>query len=567
MKKKFSKAVSLLLAMTMVASMAGCSKKNDDSSNTSTSNNDAATAAPTEEQAASDDSTQESETTEETATTKTLADYDKVTEFNYYDIAAGVETDELNSCATAQLVQEYTGYNVTFDQAPADATDAQTAITNIFMLKSDYQAVKVSKAQFYTLLTSGALLDITEYVDASTNLKEQISEFGWETATQDGKIYGIPQKNALASTSVAICYRQDWLEEYNAANPDTAIPVPSEENGYSMALTDFKTMLTYFATKVPEGGKAMAVDTNGVLLENILPAFGIYQEWADVDGSLEFAVNQPGFEDYMAYMTDLYDSGLIQYQATSSDTGAVAALQARTVGAGRVAHWNANAIEASDEAATDDGIGYITALVPDENRGDASAVRVYATEGYAYYTVLPNYTTAEQAAAVIDWADKKLDKDFFLKMVLGTEGETYSVEDGAYYPILPTFDEKQSLADKFMDGVREEDYAKYWLCRVRKTEAQYKMFSRANYNIDSTGIQNPISVMPPNDTYDTYYTAALTEVKNALVTSFYQTDVTKTLDEIKSVWDANYGSDITTAVNSWYSTWADKDTFNTVLPR
>ena len=44
---------------------------------------------------------------------------------------------------------------------------------------------------------------------------------------------------------------------------------------------------------------------------------------------------------------------------------------------------------------------------------------------------------------IVDWADKKLEKDFFLKMVLGTEGETYTVENGEYYPILPAFDEKQ----------------------------------------------------------------------------------------------------------------------------
>ncbi len=496
-----------------------------------------------------------------------MDDYTKASGFNYFSIAAGVETSELNNSIPAQLIKEHTGYNVVYDQAPADATDSQTAITNIFLLKSDYQAVKVSKAQFYTLLELDALADISEYVAASTNLKEQVSEFGWGTATKDGKIYGIPQKNAMNANNVAICYRVDWLNEYNAANPGKEIPVPSEENGYSMTLTDYKTMLTYFATKVPQGGKAMAVDTSGVFLENILPAFGIYQEWADINGELTYVINQPGFEDYMNYITDLFDSGLIQYQATANDAGVVKSLQAQTVGAGRVAHWNANTIEVSETATTNDNIGYITALLPDEAKGDASAVRVFSTEGYSYYTVIPKYATPEQVAAVIDWADKKLEKEFFLKLVLGEENVTYTVEDGQYYPILPTFDEKQGLADKFMEGSREEDYQKYWLCRTRKTEAQNKMFSIANYNIENTGIQSPTAVMPPNSAFDTYFSAANTEVKNALVVTLFQTGNNTSLDEIKAVYSANNGDEIGKSVNEWYATWESKDTFNSVKPR
>lgn len=562
-KRRLVKTLSMVLVLILALSSVGCGKKKSgDGASTNKEAVDDTKKGDSQKEGTEEDKEKASEGTE-----KTLADFDKVSEFKYFGIAAGVDNDVFNNCEIAKAVKEQTGYNVTYDQAPADPTDAQTAVTNIFMLKSDYQAVKVTKAQFYTLLESDALMDITPYINASTNLKEQIAPFGWETATKDGKIYAIPQKNAVAAQNTAICYRKDWLEEYNKANKDKAIPVPSEENGYSMTLTDFKEMLTYFATKVPQGGKAMAIDTNGVFLENILPAFGIYQEWAEVNGSLEFVVNQPGFEDYMNYMQDLFDTGLVQYQATANDAGAVKSLQARTVGAGRIPHWNAVTVEKSETQETDDAIGYITALIPDDKRGDASAVRAFAVEGYGYYTVIPKYTTKEQAAAVVDFADKKLEKEFFLEMVLGTEGETYKVEDGSYYPVLPTFDEKQGLSDKFMDGTRESEYAQYWLCRTRKTKAQDKMFSRANFNIDNTGIQNPITVMPPCSAYDTYYMAAHTGVKDALVTSLYQTGTSKTVDELKSIWSANFGDDITKAVNEWYGSWDQKDTFNAVKPR
>lgn len=552
-RKKIAKVLTMLLVLATMFSMVGCGKKGEEG-NTETKTETTDTAGTSKEG-------------EETAETKTLADYEKVNTFKYFGMGSGVETEQLNNSPTAQLVKEHTGYDVYYDQAPADPVDAQTAITNIFMLKSDYQGVKVSKEQFYTLLEMDALLPITEYVNASTNLKEVITDFGWQTATKDGEIYAIPQKNARLASNTGIAFRLDWLNEYNEANPDAQIPVPSEENNYSMSLSDFKTMLTFFATKVPAGGKAMAVDVQTVYQENILPAFGIYNEWAEVDGKLTYVINQPGFEDYMKYMEDLFDSGLIQYQATANDAGAAKSLQAKTVGAGRIPHWNAATIEATDTKATDDNISYIQALVPDENKGDPNAVRVFAQEGYGFYTVIPKFAKPEQAAAVIDWADKKLEKDFFLEMVLGTEGETYTVENGEYYPILPTFDEKQGLADKFMDGIREEDYAKYWLCRTRKTEAQDKMFSISNYNINNTGIQNPTTVMPPNTAYDTYYSAANIEVKDTLVTTLFDAGKSLSLDEIKAVFNGLQGEEITASVNEWYQNWELKDSFNLVKPR
>ncbi len=568
---KMKKLFAMLLACVMVFSLVACS--GDSAGESKDSANDSATASSENKTDVGKEENGEITGVIED-TDKTLADYDKVTGFNYYNIAAGISDEEFNNSAMAKMVEEYTGYDVNYTQAPADATDSQTAITNIFLLKQDFQAVKVSKDQFYTLLALDALAPITEYINASVNLKNDVSVLGWNTATKDGEIYGIPQKVAMATSSVGLCYRLDWLNEYNQANPDAQILVPSEENGYSMTLSDFKKMLEFFKTKVPAGGYAMAIDTNGVFLENILPAFGIYQDWADVDGKLTYIVEQPGFIDYVTYMEDLYDSGLIMYQATSEDAGAVKSLQSRTVGVGRAAHWNAYAIETTNapegvelSTYTDETIGYIEALVPDDCKGDASKVRVYCTEGYGFYTVFPNYDTPEQIAAVVDWADKKLDDAFFLELVLGTEGTTFSVENGLYYPVLPAFNDSQALSDKFLDGSKEVEYEKYWLCRTRKTAAQDKMFSIINYNIENTGVQNPITVMPPNETYDTYYNAANAEVKNMMVTSMYAAEVPFDLAAVQAKWNEYEGAAITEAVNSWYSVWSDKDTFNSVKPR
>lgn len=557
MKKNMKKALSVMLIGIMAVSMIACSSK----SSTTEEEKKPATSTSEKKETEAKSNTEETKKTEEAK--KTLADYSKVDAFNYYNIAAGVSDEELNASESAKLVEAETGYKVTYTQAPADATDAQTAVQSIFLLKQDYQAVRISKNQFYTLLAMDALHPITEYVDASTNLKEQISAESWDTAKKDGEIYGIPQINPIVTNSVGICYRADWLQEYNAQNPNDTIPMPSAENAFSMKLSDFKKMLMYFKTKVPEGGYAMAIDTNCIYLENILPAFGIYQDWADVDGKLVSVIDQPGFKDYVAYMEDLYDNDLIVYQATSEDAGAVKSLQARNVGAGRVAHWNAYAIETTNAPEgtdlsqyTDDTIGYIEALIPDDMEANPNNVKVFfPTSSGAYYTVVPKFATPEQAAAVVDFADKKLEKDLFLKLVLGTEGETFKIENGSYYPILPTFNEKQGLADKFLDGLREKEYTTLWLCRTRKTASQDKMFSSINSNLEFIGSQSPLSVMPPNETYDTYNAAAGAEVRNVIVLGMYQKGVDLDIEAVKAKWLEFEGKQIEDSVNEWYQSW------------
>lgn len=481
--------------------------------------------------------------------------------FNYYGISTGVTTEEYNAHPLAALLKEHTGYDVTYDQVPAGIEEGLTAINNIFINREDYQAINVTKDQFYSLLAQDALKDLKPYVDNSTNLKEVIADFGWETVAKDGGLYALPRKDAMKVTNWAIAYREDWLKEYNEANPGSEIPVPAAENGYSMSVSDFRAMLEYFKGKVPQGGAAFHVDVNAVVQEPIMPAFGIYNEWVDVDGKLTYYIDHPNFESYLAYMQGLFDDGLVAYAATAEEPNTVKMLQAKQLGAGRVFHWDAAAIEGAE--GTDDSIGYISALVADEDKGDVAKLRQFSSESYQFFTVVPKYTSEEQTAAVVDWADKMLDKDFFRLLTIGEEGKTFTIKDGEYWPILPAFNDERNLSDRYLAAAREEDYAKYWLCRTRKTEAQNKLFSRANANIEATGVKSPIAVMPPNEVYDTTFSGAKRELDIALVTTMFS-DTRMTVDQLRDIFAGNGGKEVTESVNAWYNTWENKATYNTV---
>ena len=203
----------------------------------------------------------------------TLKDYERATGFNAMVTSGGVTDEEFNNQLLATTIREATGYDVQFTQLPK--SDVDTTVNNIFTLQEDYQYVFVTKAQFNSLVSQGALAPLTENVNASENLLEVISEIGWGSATFDGEIYAIPNSDPRECTSKGFYFRLDWLKEYNEQNPDAQIAIPSEENGYSMTVSNFEKMLTFFQTKVTDGGKAEIYNVHGQRLNGLRKGLNI----------------------------------------------------------------------------------------------------------------------------------------------------------------------------------------------------------------------------------------------------------------------------------------------------
>ena len=124
-----------------------------------------------------------------------------------------------------------------------------------------------------------------------------------------------------------------------------------------------------------------------------------------------------------------------------------------------------------------------------------------------------------------------------------------------------------NLADKFLSGTREADYAEYWLARTRKTAAQGRMFGMINYNIDGTGIMDPINMIPSIDTVEENLATARNAVVESLILTLFDSTKEFNLEEVQKLWESKKGEKIEEAVNEWYATWEYKDTYNNVLPR
>ena len=89
-----------------------------------------------------------------------------------------------------------------------------------------------NKAQIYNLSQAGQIADMTQYYEeyASDNLKEVLSfndNEGFESATVDGKLYGLPLTNDVGDGASLIFVRKAWAWLPTWALPSTCSPTPT----------------------------------------------------------------------------------------------------------------------------------------------------------------------------------------------------------------------------------------------------------------------------------------------------------------------------------------------------
>ena len=120
--------------------------------------------------------------------------------------------------------------------------------------------MKLYPDQFNQLRSVGALLDITELLEEyGPNIVDNVSDEVWKTATFDGKIYGVPQKNPANNINSALFVRKDIFVDNN-------IPLPT-------TLTEFKDAL--IALKNAKGPNFVPFSPRTHNIEPIRGAFGI----------------------------------------------------------------------------------------------------------------------------------------------------------------------------------------------------------------------------------------------------------------------------------------------------
>lgn len=531
---------------------------------------------------------------------------------NIFTTASGLSDDALNADPVAEYIRETTGEDIHWINQPTSADDSTTILQNVLVNRlTGYDLLYISKDAYLTYLVQGAFYDISSYFDTMENdPRELISDLGWDMVTVDGGIYGIPVKSARQVSNNAIAYRVDYFEAYNAAHSSDPIPVPDEDNGYSMTVSDFTDLviwisenLTIDSCTVEDSGydshsvdHAFMIAANTNVVENIATAFGVYQNWADSDndGDVEYLTEQTGFADYMKYMNYMTNKGYFYYDVDTANTVANALVITENASdatqgdagtaMGVVAHWSTTPYEGTSTTEANDEYAYITALIPDNYASDedvagmtddemrANAVRVFSSESYGGVWAIPAFIPEGKVDRIMNLIDELLDPDVFRTTYIGEKDVNYTVdEDGEYWP-TDQFNAWATNADKLVIALREEDVADYWMCRVRKTAGQWKQFSVAAYNVDEiTGMKDPTTFRGQSEVYDANQTLIVAEVQLDMIALMYPLTPTGLITDaqIESV-KAQYmtervagtdatGAEIIADVNSWYTTWIESN--------
>lgn len=92
---------------------------------------------------------------------------------------SGRSIQDVNSDATAKLIEELTGYQVEYTQLPA--LDGSKTLNNELMDKRSYQVMKLTKDQFSDLVKDDMLVDITDALKVfAPDILANISEESWD---------------------------------------------------------------------------------------------------------------------------------------------------------------------------------------------------------------------------------------------------------------------------------------------------------------------------------------------------------------------------------------------------
>lgn len=469
---------------------------------------------------------------------------------------SGKSIEQVNSNPNALLIEQLTGYKAEYTQLPADAANT---LSTTFMDKEPYHAVKLTKDQFSDYVNDDLLVDITDALEVfAPDILANISEESWDVVTVDGRIYGIPERASSDNIENPIILNYDLMLQLGLDVPET--------------LDEFTELLEAMTAEL--GRPALTFDKFTPLVYAISAAFGIYSFWQEyeIDGKTEvrFYMDAPRYDEYVAYMHELYTKGLIDKEVSTNDAATAntrfvnsfkADSQGAKAGAYAASLWSVPAIVTALEAnkvisATqakgelDDHLAYVRALK--ENAGDAE--KVYRSSGYTYITAIPYYMASE-AGYALDWMNSKIKdtdtEDNFRQMVLGTEGTHYNKDaSGNYFPIDPAFQEKDD-ASYYMTGSNENKYTGYWLARVRKQPELFRAWSILMEDADAVGVHNVVDFTPPIEDYNLNRASVEEFAQN----SFYQMmkdgtgNINALIDQLNS---QKGGKKATDAINEWY---------------
>lgn len=451
-----------------------------------------------------------------------------------------------NTYATAAMLEEETGYHVEYTMLPQD--NPAEKLNLIMASKESYDIISTKnelRVNWADYAQKGALMELSELLDAhGQNLKAAMSESSFDLMRIDGKLYGIPtpsqKPGPVFSFNNMLTARADLLAKYNITMPKT--------------LDEFTNVLRSLKQNVKlENGQDFAplsIDTT-IEIPGIVGAFGIPNTWNEVNGKLVHRVEDPRYLEYIKYLTALYQEGLLDREFPTNKTATLnEKFSSGRAGMVTSFYWDigtlTDALEKNEPSAK---IAFVEAVSgPDGQKG--IGVDTAALDRLAY---IPK--SAKHPEDAMKYMDMKMSDDFFIRLAIGDEGKHYTVENGEYMPILPTFFDECGMANEYLTGMNEKTYPKYWQARVRKDTRVYDAFKFMYIDEErySVAVQNPIMYAP------VFESDTSKKIIDQLANDFFikviagEENLESGYNAFLAQWKAEGGEKMSEEVNAWYS--------------
>lgn len=436
-----------------------------------------------------------------------------------------------NTDPTAAAIEERTGFHMEYYVLPSE-----NAMENLLMQLSSgetYDILRISEDMYQKLQSMNALMPLNDLLDQyGENLKNLITPEAYSLTTTDGTIYGIPMMTEKANIDDTIILRKDIMDELGLTVPETR--------------EEFTAMLEKVHEAHPEMVAFCPKDISFV--GTITSSFGFYFDWNDVEGKLENRVEMSAYKEYLAYMKELYQKGLIDSDTAINNSTTIA----EKVASGNVFSWQSGWYDASTQVPAlkenfpDVGLLYMDPLKDAEgNRGIKCA--------YALNNVTCIPASAPHAADAVKMMNAKLEKDTFTYVTLGTEGETFYVDDQGYHPIMPIFTELRGNAWWYLNSFDMTRYGDMWLARTRRNEALGEAFDALNANFEQMARYSPVALAPSQNAVNEYNSSLSTLVKDYALQVLVGVKNLDEYDSFVAEWKNNGGDAMSEAYNTWYA--------------
>ncbi|MFD0868554.1 MULTISPECIES: extracellular solute-binding protein [Paenibacillus] len=434
-----------------------------------------------------------------------------------------------NKDPVAAYLKEKTGYDVKYDQLPAENADEKL---NLLMANQEaYDFMKLGKSQFARLAASGALEPLDDLIDKyGTNMKQVIHEETWNSVIVDGKKYGIPEGTAGTQVGTELVVRQDWMDELGLEIPTTT----DELYNVLKTIKEKKNVIPLTGGKDPMVG-------------DIASTFGITTDWVERDGKLVHAVELPEMKEYLAFMNKLYEEGLMDPEwGINTSAKAIEKFSSGKAAMYRLAWWDAGNINNALAKNFPDAKISIIPFLKDKD----GKTQVVGSAGVTYVVAIPKWAKNKEDAMKL--IDMKLEKDIHKGLAIGEEGVHHEMKDGKYYPIHPKFADEWNNASYFLTGTDQDNYPIYWQARVRKDENVQKYFETYQENAKEHMVIDPLTYAPPIEAIskNTQKLAKLRE--DSFIKFIGGVEPVDNYDKFLAQWKSQGGEEMIKAANEWY---------------